>query len=379
MWYKTIIWTFLVFLMIVMGSCGSDEPEVPVQPARRTILVYMVATNSLGGNERDLQDLEEMDEAVSEGALDGCRLLVYRVSNNETPSLFEIKQDKHGSAVHEQMFTYSNEKGSSLTDERISQVVTDMKSIAPAQQYGLVLWSHGTGWARSIITKSTISPKDFGEDNGETMTITQLADALPTGIFEWIYADACYMGCVEVAFELRKQCHYFVGYPTEIPAKGMPYDKTLPLLCKPQAGLVEACQLTYDFYNALNDQNRTFTGVVVDCSHIDALAEICRQIQAEGNELESLSGLQYYNINSSRFFYDFLQYYQAISPDEMQNELLDAYNKVVIYKVATPTIFNRILIDPNHFSGLSTYIKGTSPGVNEQYYSNLAWASAIWP
>ena len=66
-----------------------------------------------------------------------------------------------------------------------------------------------------------------------------------------------------------------------------------------------------------------------------------------------------------------------ICPEEMQYELLNIYNKVVIDKMSTPTIFNRILIDQEHFSGLSTYIKGTSPGVNETYYYNLAWATAI--
>ena len=66
-----------------------------------------------------------------------------------------------------------------------------------------------------------------------------------------------------------------------------------------------------------------------------------------------------------------------ICPEEMQAELLNIYNKVVIDKMATPTIFNRILIDQEHFSGLSTYIKGTSPGVNENYYWNLAWAKDV--
>ena len=43
---------------LVLAGCASDEPDVPAQPARRTILVYMIATNSLGGNQRDLQDLQ---------------------------------------------------------------------------------------------------------------------------------------------------------------------------------------------------------------------------------------------------------------------------------------------------------------------------------
>lgn len=371
------LWTALIGALMLV-SCGSDEPQ-PVQPARRTILVYMVASNTLGSNERDLQDLDEMDRAVAQGALDGCRLLVYRVSTGgEAPALFEIKQDKRGAAVHEALLSYNNEKGASVTPARITQVVTDVKELAPAREYGLVLWSHGTGWARSITTKSAIGTKDFGQDNGVTMSLTELAQGIPQGTFEWIYADVCYMACVEVAYELRNHCRYFVGYPTEIPGRGMPYDLTLPQLCKSPANLVGSCLATYNFYNAMTDQNRTFSGVVVDCSHMGELADVCRRIQSRAKPLESLSGLQCYNLNSSHFFFDFLQYYKTIAPDDLQGELTTIYNNVVIEKMATPTIFNRFLIDPAHFSGLSTYIKGTSPGVNENYYSELAWNKAVF-
>ena len=65
----------LMALLLMLVACGSDEPEQPQAPVRRTILVYMVATNSLGNNQRDPQDLAEMGQAVSAGDLNGCRLL----------------------------------------------------------------------------------------------------------------------------------------------------------------------------------------------------------------------------------------------------------------------------------------------------------------
>lgn len=369
-------WILLLTVVVCLASCSDDEPK-PEQNAKRTILVYMIATNSLGNNNRDQQDLAEMDQAVTNGALNGCRLLVYRVANDgQDPTLFEIKL-KNGKVEHKTLLTYGNANGVSVTPERMRQVVFDMKGEAPANEYGLILWSHGTGWARSITTKDSSPLKDFGEDNGSTMSLTELAAGVPTGVFEWIYADVCYMACVEVAYELRHHCHYFVGYTTEIPAQGMPYDQTLPLLCKDQADLAASCRATYNYYDAMTGQTRTFSGAVVDCSQMDALADVCHRIQQQGIELKSTSGIQSYNINSSRFFFDFLQYYQAICPEEMQAELLNIYNKVVIDKMATPTIFNRILIDQEHFSGLSTYIKGTSPGVNENYYWNLAWAKDV--
>ncbi len=371
--------TLLAMLALVLAGCKNDEPDTPPTPARRTILVYMVATNSLGNNHRDLQDLDEMDQAVEAGALDGCRLLVYRVGpESDYPTLFEIKQNKKGRAVHDELEAYAATEGASVTPARMREVIDDMRADAPASEYGLVLWSHGTGWAQSITTRAAAPRRLFGDDNGAHMTLTELAQGIPAGLFRWIYADVCYMGCVEVAYELRDRCQQLVAYPTEIPAKGMPYDLTLPLLCKPTAQLAQACQATYDYYNVMTDQNRTFAGVVVDCTQLDAMADVCRRIQADARPLASTSGLQCYNINGSRFFFDFLQYYQTICPAELQDELTNIYNKAVVYKVATPAIFNRVLIDPAKYSGLSTYVPGTSPGVNDNYYAQLAWHQAVF-
>lgn len=372
---KTLL---LLSLCLLLAACSSDEPDSPATPARRTVLVYMVATNSLGANERDQQDLDEMDRAVTAGGLNGCRWLVYRVAPGEqNPTLFEIKKNKHGTAVHEVLEVYPSTQCASVTAERMSEVIADARRHAPAQDYGLVLWSHATGWAPSLTTKAAAPRRVFGEDNGATMPLHVLAGAIPQGVFSWIYADVCYMGAVEVAYQLRDRCRYFVGYPTEIPARGMPYDVTLPMLCAQQAQLAEACRATFDHYNAQSGNDRTFTAAVVDCAQLDALAALCRRIHADDTERPSLAGMQCYNLNGYHFLYDFVQYTQACATAEQASELQALYNKVVLYKVATRTVFNRILIDTDRFSGLSTYVPGTSPGVNEDYYVTLDWAKAI--
>ena len=376
---RPILLLLALVVCCLLVACSGDEPVVPSAPAKRTLLVYMIATNSLGSNQRDLQDLEEMDLAVLQGALNGCRLLVYRVGlDDAAPSLFEIKLDKRGDVVHQELIKYDTTRCASVTVQRFAQVIADAKREAPASDYGLVLWSHGTGWAPSLTTHANAPRRVFGQDNGATMPIDQLAQAIPSGTFSWIYADVCYMGAVEVAYQLRDKCRYFVGYPTEIPGRGMPYDITLPLLCADQAKLAEACRATYDYYNTETGVNRTFTGVVVNCTALPALADICRRIHANDVPEPSLSGVQYYNINGYHFFYDFLQYNLLCADATQAAELQAIYDQAVIYRVATPTVFSRILIDPEHFSGLSTYVLGTSPGVNEEYYHTLDWYSAVY-
>ena len=167
-------------LCLLLAACSSDEPDTPAAPARRTVLVYMVATNSLGANERDQQDLDEMDRAVTADGLNGCRWLVYRVAPGEqNPTLFEIKKNKHGTAVHEVLEVYPSTQCASVTAERMSEVIADARRHAPAQDYGLVLWSHATGWAPSLTTKAAAPRRVFGEDNGATMPLHVLAGGFP--------------------------------------------------------------------------------------------------------------------------------------------------------------------------------------------------------
>ena len=181
--------TLLLLCMICLlsSSCQHEDPDAPVVPVKRTILVYMVASNSLGTNERDQLDLYEMDRVVELDELNGCRLLVYRIGPEEdTPVLFEIRKGKRGAVVHETLEVYDTTRGASVTASRMSQVIADAKLHAPAQDYGLILWSHGTGWAPTLTTRSDAPRRVFGEDNGATMALDQLAAAIPVGAFSWI-------------------------------------------------------------------------------------------------------------------------------------------------------------------------------------------------
>lgn len=374
---RNILLTFALALALLapLAGCSSDGDE-PAQPAlaRRTILVYMVATNSMGSLDHDDEDLAEMDKAVAAGALGGCRLLVYRVSYDEPqPVLFEIVKGKGATVQHHVLSTYDAAQGSSVTRERMSQVVADAVAQAPARRYGLVLWSHASGWAKSLTTKGSVRRREFAIDNGHTMPLDVLASALPAGRFEWIYADVCYFGSIEVAYELRHATRYFAGSPTEIPGTGMPYDVALPYLCQDSADLVGACQAVYSYYAARSGSEQTMALSLVDCSRLDTLAAVCRRVHEAALPLASTRGLQCYNTGGYRFFFDFMQYEQAIAPPSLQAALSQAYTAAVLYKAATPRIFDSLNIDPLHYSGLSEYIPGASPGVNDTYYKTLQW------
>lgn len=366
------IFTLLFALWAILALCSScnnekDEPEVI---AKRTVVVYMVATNSMSG--QDNTDIAEMKAALSNYYRGDCRLILYRVSYNQAPQLLELscKNDMVSTVT---LKTYGDEQSASVTKQRFSEVMADVKAFAPSVDYGLVLWSHAAGWANSLPKGVGVRPRYFGIDYNETMPIDSLAEAIPADMFSFIYADACYMGGIEVAYQLRNKTRYFVGSPAEIPYDGMPYDVTIPLFFEDNVSLPKICDKVYEYYR------NTTSGValsIVDCAKLDALAAVCRDIHSTAKELESVADLQYYNrapITSVRLFYDFGQYTRMISDDDSLVEKFKvALDDAVIYKISTPTVFG-ITINADTFSGLSTSIYGTNSADNDAYYEKLDW------
>ena len=86
MHHKHSLLTVIAAMIIVaamMVSCHS-EPELQ---SRRTVLVYMIAPNSLGTGGFNADDIEEMLQAARNGGLNGGRLLVYHTSYTQSPTL----------------------------------------------------------------------------------------------------------------------------------------------------------------------------------------------------------------------------------------------------------------------------------------------------
>ena len=368
---------FCLLSLLLISSCSKEENKVA--SCRRTVLVYMVARNSLGLGGYDAADLNEMDRALkSMDNTNNCRLLVYQSTYGAEPTLFEIVKDST-SVVHNTLKTY-NSSVKSTTIERMSEVLEDVKSYAPAYDYGLVLWSHASGWAvgfdanttaKSVFADNAEMPltRTFGRDASATMPIDQLAEALPDKMFSVIVNDACLMGCVEVAYQLRNKCDKFVSSPAETLASGMPYDKVMQYFFTDDVDAVSIARTTYDYYASLSGVYRSCAMSVVDCSKLEQTALWCKEHFASTAELTDTSSLQGYNRTSQvkNIYFDFGDYLQQRCGEK---SILD---ELVVYKVTTPSILNELSIDSAKYSGLSVYVMGASNATNEAYYKSLDW------
>lgn len=383
-------------------SCSGEKEDEPAKPVsakdntKRTVLIYAVASNNLASYLR--YDKEEMIKAAPniKGLGSDVRVLLYSVASQSATeaTLSELTKDAYGEWNFTDIRSY--DRNTFSTDpERMRQVYADLKEEAPAKKYGLVFWSHGTGWVPNFTDHEVPSSagvpsiqKSYGMDKYQGVTdycdIDELADALPDRMFDYIWFDCCYMMGIETVYQLRDKCDYVGGYPTEDWSPGMNYDETLPLLAAATPDLAGAGKAFFDYYN---DQNLAVTVAVMKTDGLEQLAKTASEIYSYGSRPESASGMQNYS-RLKTAMYDFGQFTKAYldESDAWTKDLLDdfdsALKNITVYARCSPKDFNtpsQNAFDPEAYSGLSCHFPGTSDSKSETYYNSLDWTQETHP
>ncbi len=121
----------------------------------------------------------------------------------------------------------------------------------------------------------------------------ELAAAIPSGRFDTIWFDCCYMSSIEILYEFREKCRWFVGYPTEVWQYGLPYDQILPMMYRVDPRREDAARLFFDYYN---NSGEPVTVAVSDMSKIESVAEAGARIFALGKETPSVMPAVNYSV-----------------------------------------------------------------------------------
>lgn len=370
--------------VIVFSSCRrEDDPQQPEPPAKenthRTVLVYMLAaSNGLGSSapyDYDRQDIDEMLTAAKAGDLGDGRLLVFHSASNGNQVLKEISSEGvdtlkiYDSTVLPQ------------SSRRMSEVFDDMEKLAPANDYGLVLWGHGTGWLQdgTAETDSQLQTYSYGSEHNDKwkMSITTLAATVEGRPFSFLYMDCCFMASVEVVYQMRNAFEMIVASPTEVPCEGMPYDKNIKCFFNAEPDLIQSAKNTMDFYRAKYSQRENWcTITVLNTRGLDGLAAATRRIyELNGVGLPAGYTPQIYKPGSKCYYFDFGSYVRALDCDEaLLTEFDEALASVVVYEDATEYICGAWgWFDITEHSGLSSYIIMNSSNVNLMNYDQLDW------
>ena len=161
-------WVLLILSLLLFSACEKDEPVPDVHISERTVLVWLAGDNNLYSEVP--HKLSALAEGFRNAAPSDCRLLVYADRRGNYPQLIEIMPDGNQSVLE----TYPAQN--SASPETFSRFLNYMIETAPARHYGLILFSHATGWLpQGALENPSLEEKPLSrtvfDDNGEQMTL----------------------------------------------------------------------------------------------------------------------------------------------------------------------------------------------------------------
>ncbi len=236
--------TVAAMLFFIVATCSftacSKDDDTPsfVSPyaESRTVMVYMVAENSLSSNVWG--DVHEMLAGMNNDTLRaGDRLVIY-LDDLKMPRIYVVDKSTKKTSLSDLTPVLTYEKDvNSASAEQLAAFIDYATSHYPADSYGLVMWSHASGWVPSSFSGDYSNEtfgrrKSFGVDNGKNtstnvghqMNIVDIGNVLKGEVMlDFLFFDACMMQNIEIAYELRHSTKWVIASPAEIPASGANY------------------------------------------------------------------------------------------------------------------------------------------------------------
>ena len=386
---------FLPCCLTLFIACEGDEFVPPTQPqdtSRRTVLMYVSAQNSLGYkgfHERDSIEIVDGQKYID----DNDHLLVY-MDDAQAPRLYQYTKHGKGPKLVYQWKTDVNASSPKVLEE----VLTMVKDQFPAQEYGLVMWSHSDGWTPSTNKdygqKSLAQTYSFGidvgaegsmkydrdENNniGAQMDIDDMAAAIANaGVdLKYIFFDSCLMQNIEVCYSLRNVTDYVIAGPIQIPGCGANYTHLL------QKGLFTAAEndiaevYAKDATEGFEDYDSDYYdfGLVISTIRTDKMEALAattadvlkRSALCDKTSVDMGNTLNYQNYTASYFYrphnYDAQEAMRLILNENDFSVFEKALNEAIVNKATTESFwigpgYNTMQeVDANRFCGISMFI-----------------------
>ena len=424
---------FILVLSMLAVSCEGWLCPDKKKNFDRVMILYSAGCNSLSSSLED--NIRDLKTGFVPGKKDKRALVVIshssygRLTYTPNTSSYIIRLYKNKNLVVADTLK-TIEAGKFLTQpgvmkETLEYVKTNFKS----EHYGMVFSSHATGWipegyynnpASGTPGGSTwvweaprralnlpegavqyfepeIEPglpllKSIGQEDtysGTTkisyeMKQTDFAANIPMHL-DYLIFDACLMGCIETAYELRSVCDKVAFSPAEVLQYGFQYNTLASHLLEGEPDLYKACKDYFDKYDQDTGIMRSATVTLVDCTKLDRLTSLCADyftLYREGLASIDPSQVQPFFRSYHHWYYDLedILVKAGINDSEKRN-LEQALNDCIIYKAATPTFYlnqygagSGFRIDT--YSGFSMYLPCNGDAVLDEFYKTLAWNKA---
>ena len=388
--------------MATLCSCGGEAVDTD-EINKQTILVFMPWTGGSNASEQGLTfylkvNIDSIDAAIVKNkGLKNSRVLLFFSSFPTESNLYELVYNETTKSVdHTPLNSYSGYSYASV--EGISGILGEVQTIAPALNYALIIGSHGCGWTykgdwENYPSRSVDGEREpfftFGEDPNNPITrffgsvsssshmldVADLAQAIKqSGIskLQYILFDACYMGNVETAYELKDVTNFLVASSSEILSDGVPYYSLWSYLNSATPSYSNIVSGFYDFYNSSSQPYANMAAI--DCRQMDKLAEVMKNINSQYKlsdsiDLDSIQYLDGYDLARKQklhMFYDLETYVDSLHPsDYLKSQFKLQLANTVVSSQSTAQVISAMkrpstYITVKHYSGLTI----SDPSIN---------------
>lgn len=422
--FKTV--TSILTIAVMLSSCSCKKNGDEVIPCKNLMLLYSAAFNNIGSDlDKNIEDLKR-GYVPSKNSEDVILIASHRpaypgsYTTVTSPQLIRMYKDKKGSVIMDTLKTY--QKGTYLTKKgTLRQVLQDTDELFHPEHCGMIFSSHATGW----LPAGYYANSDAYESNSKIYSSTSVqTERLPEGAvpyierndfpdgpqvrsigastvydgtkhysyelsledfaddicihLDYIYFDACLMGGIEVAWQLRNVCDYIGFSQAEVLAEGMDYTKPAAMLLKEKPDIEGVCRAFYEKYAAKSGEEQSATISLIETGQLEGLGALCQELFENYREQISnvdVKSVQPYFRIYYHWFYDLedILVKSGISAAD-KARLGTELDKCIKYRAATEYFLpNSGGFKLNSFSGLSMFLPSNGGNYLKDYYKTLEW------
>lgn len=374
-------------MAFVLNSCGDKNND----SRKSAMLLYMAGNNSLGS------DLKANINTILSNFVpsDHKELFVFykgASGSDIIPKLYKVAKKK-GAAKAElvtvKVYDINLISSSASTLNMIMNDVSALSDVTIIED--VLLSSHGGSWLPNKGVPAIV--RGFGGENADANAIIEIDEMAK--VFEQfnlnsILFDACFMGSIEVFYQLRNSAKYILASPAEILAEGINYTFatkyfTQTLSAEALTAIAEATNNMYKGEESDEGKPSFFqsnTLTLTDCSQLEELGKTIKTITKYGNSVainKDAAPKVTYDGNGM-YAGDYKEYLSNLiakyGNNSEKNQLDEKWSKAFIHYCHTKFLLGKIDLTNSH--GVAGYIeKGEINKAVSDYYRQLDWGKLI--
>ncbi len=258
-----------------------------------TFMVYLDGDNNLEGD-----GIDDFLEMASVGSSSDVKIVVlFDRIPGESSSYGDWTDTRRGLVSKNDVPSDGNDGkpawGTSVGEENMGDPQTLIDFVEwgmqnyPASMYAVILWNHGGGWRlrrgeEELLLKAVCWDDTDGGDRLSMRELRGALDTIETDEEEpnLVGFDACLMGMVEVAYEIRQHGSVMVGSENTEPEDGWPYNTILDdLVDDPTMRAAELGSTIVTRYHQSESETQSATNLVLMnalATEIDSFAQTLR-------------------------------------------------------------------------------------------------------